>query len=60
MTSDRELTCMCVSWNWLKLQSNYLLGYFYGSHFDDVPFVTVSSAVFWFVLVYVCLPHIRL
>lgn len=55
LASDREVKCTCVNSNWQKPRSNYLLRYFYCSHFDHVPFVMVSFIVFWFVLVYIYL-----
>lgn len=55
LASDREVKCTCVNSNWQKPESNYLLRYFYCSHFDHVPFVMVSFIVFWFVLVYIYL-----
>lgn len=52
---------MCVNLNWQIPQSNYLLKYFYTSHFDHVPFVMfLSFIVFRFVLVYIYLLHISL
>lgn len=60
LTSDREVKCTCVNSNCQKSQSNYLLNYFYTSHFDHVPFFMVSFIVFWFVLVYIYLLHISL